>query len=111
MAKATIALPDGTKVEFTGTPEELNHFLKTRSEKRGDKNNKKIINGPAQRIRDLIAENYFIEKRTSSEILSKLSEKGHFYKSEGITTPLRRLCKNGEIRRFKENNKLVYMNP
>ena len=125
MAKAQITLPDGTKIHLEGTPEEIisvqgalsqnstdkRFSKKTKSPKRSPVNNRKPSKeGPMSRIRDLISEDFFKEKRKMDEVKIILEQKAIFYQASDLAPTLIRLIKKGELRRIKENNKWVYVN-
>jgi len=130
MATANLDLPDGTKVRIDGTPEEINKILSlygsmttprvdagvssnTKTGKgRGNSMRKvaRMSGGAMQHIRELIGDQFFIEKRSISDLQTKLEEMGHIYPLTHLSTPLRRLVQNRELRRIKEGKNWVYVN-
>ena len=121
MAKANFTFPDGTKMVFDGTPEEVSKFMdaykttkesKTKESKTKESKTKESkTDGPTGRIRQLINDGFFVEKRNINDILEKLEERGFIYKQTGISSQLTKLTKNREIRRIKEDGKWYYVNP
>jgi len=124
MAKAEINLPNGTKITVDGTPEEIIKIQQSFSKEQGHKTKVNSIDeynhipkkkpnkiGPLARIRGIIQENYFKEKRTMDEVRKLLEEKAIFYKSSDIAPSLIRLVKKGELRRLKEDGNWIYVNP
>lgn len=129
MAKATLVLPDGTKVDIDGTANEVAKLLATfsldstahpkkqrskrkRAPKPAGSTTKKATarKGPQKLIGELAAENFFKgSKRTIGGIQKKLEEKGHIYAQESLSTPLLRLTRNGTLRRLKEKGAWVYV--
>ncbi len=119
--KATIDLPDGTKVIVDGSTEEITELLDHYSEKgkktaakkttkpKGSKSKKPSM-GPTGLIRDLIDNGYFKERRSLGDIQLKLEEGGHIYAQTSLSPVLVRLVKNKELRRVKENKRWVYVN-
>jgi hypothetical protein len=123
MAKAEIILPNGTKINIEGTSEEIIKIKEaiTHEEKNYSKQNTSSIQksssskrsskeGPLVRIRNLIEDNFFKEKRTIEDVRKKLEEKAIFYKVSDLSTSLIRLVKKGELRRLKEENQWRYVN-
>jgi hypothetical protein len=106
LMKAEINLPNGTKITIEGGPEEVLKVQKAftpshRSPKKKAKENfdstgpkrKPSKVGPLSRIRGLIAENFFEEKRTMSSVIDTLKERAVFYKNSDISPSLIRLVK------------------
>ena len=124
MAEAEINLPNGTKINVKGTPEEIILIQQAFSKDSEHKSRKVSIDrnssipkskpdkiGPLGRIRVLVVEDYFKEKRAIDDVRRLLEEKAIFYKSSDIAPSLIRLVKKGELRRLKEDGNWVYVNP
>ena len=125
MAKAQIKLLNGTEVQIEGTPKEINELLKFYSDQKtsnirtsgsknkqskGNKKNKKIINGPTELIKGLIEEGYFKgQKRTLSDVQKKLEERGHIYAQTSLSMPLIRLTRGRDLRRIKDKKGWIYV--
>jgi len=124
MPKAEINLPDGTKIVIDGSVDDIIRVQQAFSNKsstpqptRGKdashnipkKRTSKI--GPLGRIRILVGENFFNEKRNLEEVRKILEERAIFYKTSDITPSLIRLVKKGELRRLKEDGQWRYVNP
>ncbi len=119
MVKAEIILTDGTKMIVDGTPEEILQ-IKESLEKKHSKSStppadigRKPISdkGPLGRVSLLVQEGFFKEKRSISEIKSKLAEKAIFYDLTSLSPSVLRLVKRGELRRIKEEGNWRYVNP
>lgn len=69
--------------------------------------------GPScsERIRGLIADNFFAKEKIVLEVSEKLKELGTPYQSNNLTASLLQLVKAGELRRFKDDGKWKYINP
>ena len=128
MAKASLLLPDGTKVNIEGTAEEVAVLLakcsstepadsKTASKKRGKKRRssggsppkKAKVKGPAGLITELAEEGFFKSKRMLPDIQKKLEEKGHIYAQTSLSTAVLRLTKKRILRRLKESKGWAYV--
>ena len=113
--KAKISLPDGVIVNLDGTPKEVldwtNEYRKTILPNTEEKNINDSIKGPQDRIRILISDNFFVEKRLIGDIQQMLEEKGFIYNTTHLSTPLKRLVGSGELRRIKDKKGWVYINP
>ena len=116
MATANIDLPNGTKVQIEGTTEEINRIIQYYGHSGKDMTSEptrstgRPSRGAMQHLRDLIRENYFKEKRSLSDVQIKLEELGRIYPQTHISTPLRRLVRNKELRRIRESKNWVYVN-
>lgn len=124
MTKAQLTLPNGTNIHIEGSPDEVKALLdlyssqsnsshKTlkpiKTTKSGEKKAPRK-GGPADLIRELIAENYFkAQKRSLSDIQKKLEEGGHIYAQTSLSTPLTRLTRAKELRRIKEQKGWMYV--
>lgn len=120
MVKAEIKLSDGTKINIDGTPEEIMRVKNLITLKEPSSSAHKPSNelkkrmqskvGPLQRIRILIDNNFFKQKRGIEDVRQALEEKAFFYKSSDISPSLIRLVKKGELRRIKEGGTWKYVN-
>lgn len=65
------------------------------------------------RVRALVDEDYFVEPKTSTEVINWLKEKkGFVYGSGPVTAALNYLIKSGTLRRFREGKEpYKYCNP
>lgn len=63
------------------------------------------------RIRVLIGEDFFKEKKVIDEVRRILEERAIFYKNSDLSPSLIRLVKKGELRRLKEGGQWRYVNP
>lgn len=131
MPKANVVLADGTKVTIEGTAEEVAVLLQRisggASEPRGGSSKatrgrqrkslakgstaKKKAKGPADYIRELVAENYFSTKRGLGDVQKKLEERAHIYPVTHLSPALFRLVRAKELRRIKEGGTWKYVNP
>ena len=124
MVKAEINLPNGTKINIDGSPEDIIKIQQAISGHNEGKMKKISIDqgryipkrkpdkiGPLGRVRVLIEQDYFKEKRTMDNVRKLLEEKAIFYKHSDIAPSLIRLVKKGELRRLKEGGKWIYVNP
>jgi hypothetical protein len=131
MTKASLVLPDGTRVTIDGTADEVASLLarfsstndshkvsgkkssRSRNHDSGDEAGLKKVagGGPTDLIRELIDEGYFKTKRGIGEVRDKLEERAHIYPLTAISGPLYRLVKNKELRRLKEDGTWRYVNP
>lgn len=132
MAKASLVLPDGTKVNIEGTADEvaglLAKFSVQKPSKVGSRKTKKKpkmkrkkaatgsgrgagkrSEGPTSLITELVDEGYFKAKRTIGDIQKKLEERGHIYAQTSISPQLTRLTRKRTIRRIKEKKSWVYV--
>ena len=115
MVKADIKLPDGTIVKIIdGTPKDISsvidEFHRSGHMKKTGIKQSASRGGPQIRIRELIDDGFFNKKRNINDVQKKLEENGHIYKITQLSTPLKRLVTNREIRRFKEDNIWNYVN-
>jgi hypothetical protein len=131
VAKANVVLADGTKVTIDGTAEEVAALLQRISGgaprascggskgargRRGKSTAKKgsaksKTKGPADYIRELVAENYFKTKRGLGDVQKKLEEGAHIYPVTHLSPALFRLVKARELRRIKDGGTWKYVNP
>jgi hypothetical protein len=132
MPTANIELPNGTKVQIDGSPDEIARVLALYQQPRGtpqpsshepapqpqrSKSRKarrpgagpRNRNGAIQHIRLLIAEQFFDERQTLAKVQVKLEEHGHIYSQNQISTPLRRLVVRRELRRLREGKNWTYV--
>jgi hypothetical protein len=126
MAKASLVLPTGAKVQLEGTAEEIAILLsrfsgdstaeatrrvgkkthpKTRKERKSSRS------GPTGLVLDLIDEGYFKARRSLPDIQKKLEEKGHIYAQTSLSPILLRLVrrKNVNLRRIKDKKGWIYV--
>jgi hypothetical protein len=135
MPKANIVLADGTKVTIEGNADEVAAILqristappgsaldsgehRARRRRRKSKPSpgavssmKSKAKGPADYIRELMAENYFKAKRGLAEVQQALEERAHIYPVTSLSPALFRLVKAKELRRIKEDGAWKYVNP
>jgi hypothetical protein len=122
MAKADIILPNGTRINIDGTPEEIIKIKESLTNEESIQGKRKNVvkknnskkklskNGPLIRIRGLIEKDFFKEKRTIENVRKMLEEMAIFYKVSDISPSLIRLVKKGELRRIKEEGQWRYVN-
>lgn len=131
MPKANVVLADGTKVTIDGTAEEVAAVLrrisgvttqtsggaatKRISRQRGKSraktsNVKKKTKGPADYIRELVADDFFKTKRGLGDVQKKLEEDAHIYPVTHLSPVLFRLVRAKELRRIKESGTWKYVN-
>jgi len=123
MAKANIVLPNGSKVDIEGTPEEINQILGVLGnaapkeiDKRHDpslpakipKSKEKI--GLTGLILELKTHGFFKEKRSLSEIRERLESEGYIYPNTTVAPILIRLIKSRELGRVREDGAWKYVN-
>jgi hypothetical protein len=132
MAKANVVRPDGTKMTFEGSPEEVAALLarvegfseessarrsgrrahSAPSRSRPDQPIRKVKpKGPADYLRDLIRDDFFKSKREIGDVKDKLEEQAHIYPVTTLSPALFRLVKAKELRRIKEEGQWRYVNP
>jgi hypothetical protein len=122
MATANIQLPDGTNVSIEGTPEEISKVLNLYGPKApatdvvvrtpmGQRpiTNSRTTNGAMRYLRELIAENFFSERRSLSDVQQRLETLGHIFPISHLSTPLRRLVVGRQLRRLKDGRNWVYV--
>jgi hypothetical protein len=132
MATANIELPNGTKVQIEGSPEEIARVLElyrqppgdnTRPSKRGKtkqgqgkqspdtrpESGPRGRTGIMQQLRLLIREQFFDSRQSLTSVQFKLEELGHIYPQNQISTPLRRLVMSRELRRLREGKNWIYV--
>jgi hypothetical protein len=131
MPTANVVLGDGTKVTIEGTVEEVAILLKRIS---GDKSqvseggssagterrrrksitkgssDKRKPKGPADYIRELVADDFFKVKRGLGDVQKKLEEGAHIYPVTHLSPVLFRLVRARELRRIKEGGMWKYVN-
>ena len=132
MAKANLALPDGTKVTIEGNADEVAELLtrfsaasttprqakegarrstgRPNDVRTGGKATKAKPSGPTDYIREMVDQHYFKTKRDIGAVRDKLEEGGHIYPVTSLSGPLLRLVKNKELRRIKEGGVWKYVN-
>ena len=124
MAKANIALKNGTTVAIEGTAEEVAALLAKFSETQGGDVNrgqapkkrrgaqkaaKPRKDGPTGLVGNLAEQGYFKAKRTISDIQKKLEEGGFIYPVTSISPVLTRMTKRRDLRRLKEEGVWKYV--
>lgn len=133
MATANIDLRDGTRIVIDGTPEEIARVLELYGNRstaivdsvprqlvvaKGSASGSKAARrdsaprartGVMQHIRELIHEGFFSERRSISQVQSKLEEIGRIYPLTHLSTPLRRLVMGKELRRLREGGNWIYV--
>lgn len=125
MAKANIALKNGTTVAIEGTAEEVAALLAKFSESSDGESNQRFSSkkrksanstgkprkiGPTGLIADLAEQGYFKQKRSISDIQKKLEEVGFIYPVTSISPILTRMTKRRQLRRLKEDSVWKYVN-
>ena len=130
MTRATLTLPNGTKVTVEGDPAEIEAILRSfgaagvesvrdaiaRAESAAPpthsrRQTAREPGGPTGHIRNLKTEGFFREKRSLTEIRKKLEEIGHIYASHDLSPRLVRLVRERELRRVREAGTWKYVNP
>jgi hypothetical protein len=131
MPKANVVLPNGTKVTIEGTADEVAGVLQRVSassdssrgtsdataQRRRRKTTPKTASakrkakGPADYIRELMADDFFKSKRGLGDVQKKLEENAHIYPVTHLSPVLFRLVKARELRRIKEGGTWKYVNP
>lgn len=132
MPKANVVLMNGTKVTIDGTAEEVAALLqritdggsqssrggapKSAKRRRGKSTTMgssagKKANGPADYIRELVADNFFKTKRGLGDVQKKLEEGAHIYPVTHLSPVLFRLVRARELRRIREGGMWKYVNP
>ena len=128
MAKASLIMTDGTKVQIEGTADEVAVLIarcssgahppapreKTTRKKRkagkgGSPTSGQRKGGPTVFISQLATEGYFKSKRLLPDIQKKLEELGHIYAQTSISPVLTRLTRKRVLRRIKEKDGWVYV--
>ena|SRR5436189_5274084 len=130
MPKATLVLPDGTKVTIDGTTEEVALLLERISGNapaapangRRPKRRRATASaaahspgakarGPKDYVRDLVAHDFFKTKRSLRDVQKELEDGAHIYAVTHISPALFRLVRDRELRRIKEEGTWRYVNP
>ena len=129
--KASLVLPDGTRVTIEGTADQVAALVnqvaggnqvagvsksKSRARRRGTAATptarpKTAAKGPADHIRDLIADGFFATKQGLGDVKDKLEERAHIYPITSLSPVLFRLVRLRELRRIKEAGVWKYVNP
>jgi hypothetical protein len=128
MAKANLVMPDGTKVQIEGTPDEVATLIarcssstpvsaagrnashgKRRRETGASSRGAQRKDGPTAFVTELAAQGYFKSKRSLPDIQKKLEELGHIYAQTSISPTLTRLTRKRVLRRIKEKDGWVYV--
>lgn len=123
VSKATIALPDGTKVTVEGTVDAIAAMLgrvadnSCASGQPGRRTSKRHAGtaapskGPVDHIRELVAADFFKTKRGLGDVQKKLEEGAHIYPVTSLSPALFRLVRMRELGRVKEASVWKYVNP
>ncbi len=128
MAKASLVLPDGTKVQIEGTAEEVAVLLakcssgasssraptvkkkaKRRATAPAAAPRKPKGKGPIGLIRELAAEGFFKSKRMLPDVQKKLEEGGHIYAQTSLSPAVLQLTKKKVLRRLHEKKGWAYV--
>lgn len=130
MPTANIDLPDGTRVRIEGSPEEIARVLTLYGQSRSStaaiedgpitavavsrpvgraQGSRTNGGGAMQRLRALIEEQFFTERRSISDVQHRLEVLGHIYPLTHLSTPLRRMVVNKELRRLRSGRNWVYV--
>jgi hypothetical protein len=126
MAKASLVLPTGAKVQLEGTAEEIAILLsrfsgdstaeatgrvKKKTHPKIKKERKSSRSGPTGLVLDLIDEGYFKARRSLPDIQKKLEEKGHIYAQTSLSPILLRLVRRKDVnlRRIKDKKGWIYV--
>jgi hypothetical protein len=129
MAKAKLVLRSGAEVQIEGTAAEVAELLSSLEDaaephgvhKKGGSTKRSAASqakrhaarskGPKTYIEALKAEGFFSERRSLNQVQQELERNGHIYPVTHLSTPLLRLVKARELRRMKEGDQWVYVNP
>lgn len=126
MPRATISLGSGATVEIEGTADEVAELLarfnspapsattkgrRKKAPSRKPAASRKSAGGPQTLILGLIDDDFFSQKRTINEVQSVLEQRGHIYPLHSLSTPLVRLVRARKLRRLKEKEQWVYVQP
>lgn len=117
MATANIQLPDGTRVSIEGAPEEIARVLSLYGPRGSPADapvperaaSNRVTNGAVRHLRELIAENFFTERRSLADVQRRLESLGHIFPVTHLSTPLRRLVIGKELRRLRAGRNWVYV--
>lgn len=120
MAKAHIALTDGTKITIEGTSEEVAALVsklstgtplsskeKKKSEKESGSTSSK--SGPVDLISELIDGGFFKKPKELGSIRLALEEQGHYYPVTTLSPLLLRLVRRKQLRRIKDKKRWLYV--
>lgn len=127
MAKATLTFPNGSTVTVEGSQDEvevlvrlLNPIEARSIEEAGlqestragqQRQGTRQPSGPTGYIRRLKEEGFFAQKRSLSDLRTKLEEMGHIYSLENLSAALVKLVRSRFLRRIKEAGVWKYVNP
>ena len=128
MAKASLVLPDGTKVNIEGRAEEVAVLLakfssrapaaprsagkkavKKRRSSGGSPPKRAKAKGPVGLITELAVDEFFKSKRMLPEIQKKLEENGHIYAQTSLSPAVLSLTKKKILRRLREGKGWAYV--
>ncbi len=116
MGKASIDLPDGTKIVIEGSTDEVAKIVSLYQGNTGRPSKRKAKAAPAKQaepsIRDHVLElrekGFFKDKRSLASVQEALETKGHKYKVTSLSGPMRDLVRDEELERVKEERNYVY---
>lgn len=122
MAKAHIALTDGTKITIEGTSDEVAALVsklststppsskdKRRSGKTSEQSTSKSKYGPVDLISALIDGGFFKKPKELGSIRLALEEQGHYYPVTTLSPLMLRLVRKKHLRRLKDKKRWLYV--
>lgn len=121
MAKAHIALTDGTKITIEGTSEEVAALvsklstgtpLSSKEKKRSEIKSRQSTSsksGPVDLISELIDGGFFKKPKELGSIRLALEEQGHYYPVTTLSPLLLRLVRRKQLRRIKDKKRWLYV--
>ena len=129
MAKATLTLPNGTRISIDGTAEEVARLINFYSEavkhqpdkktsasakpaSRTKAPGKKVSSaktGPQSYILELKGSGFFKKKQSLGDVQKQLEAEGHIYAQTSLSAPLLRLVRAHELKRIRENDAWLYV--
>jgi hypothetical protein len=122
MTNAKIELPNGTKIEIEGSPDDIQRVINAIGKQEENKSIKSDKAPPAEipkrkekvgitgLILELKQQGFFKQKRELKEIQEKLESEGYIYPVTTLSPILIRFVKDRELGRIKENGKWKYVN-
>jgi len=110
MAKANITMPDGTKMQVEGSPDEISALVRRlqgagapRSKAPGKGQGKRQRLRLVDHIEELINKGFFKTPRGLGEIRDKLREMGHAYPLTTLSPAMLRKVRSRDLRRLRES--------